>query len=91
MEEILSYAVAEIFLVLLGFTFLALHWGSLIKQQHVENRLHEDRSKYITFLCLGLMWLSIFLTRSLWDYINYSYVAYVEGRMMWAKQTYTWF
>ena len=35
------------------------------------------------------MWLTIFMTRSLWDYINFSYVAYVDGKRQWAKQVYT--
>ena len=90
MEEILAFAAIEQCMILLGFTFLALQWGQLVKQQHLIRRLHHDRSKYITFLCLGMMWLSIFLTRSLWDYINFSYVAYVDGKRTWAKEVYTW-
>ena len=37
-----------------------------------------------------MMWLTIFLTRSLWDYINFTFVAYVEGKRTWAKECYTW-
>jgi hypothetical protein len=31
----------------------------------------------------------IFMSRSLWDYINFTYVAYVDGKRAWAKQVYT--
>lgn len=54
--------------------------------------LHKsDRSKFFTFLCIGLAWTCKLGSRTLWDLINVAFVSYIEGRSAWGKRQYAWY
>ena len=84
MTEILLYEIVEGVCLLLGFTLIAYNWGQLnlnLNTGQMRYRLENpDKSKLITFLCIGLAWLCKLASRMIWDYVNVSYVAYVDNK-----------
>lgn len=92
MVEMISYQVTEGVALLFGFTLLAYLWGQTSKYQHVTLKHNEkDLTKFFIFFCIGLAWLSKFVSRLTWDYINISFVAYIDARSQWGKDHYQWY